>query len=285
MRGDALVVVAVVVVLVAAVAYRASVLRSAPPPLMRVGPSGPSLVVGGTARDCEPYLRSVLARLDELARRVGPVRYVFYESNSSDATYETLLSFVASRDGVVLTERTGGTRTERIAIGRNAVVAHAERSGADFFVNVDMDDRCTDIDVPSVVECIARSAEWDVATSNRRVEYYDLWALRTPALGNCYAPGDACETHPLSDWFPSNTELIGARTFPTADPYYGVLSAFAGLAVYKTAVLRGARYSGNARFPHIGSVPECEHAPFHASIRSLVPGARIVVATYMFSGP
>ncbi|NDC43302.1 MAG: hypothetical protein EBZ77_17430 [Chitinophagia bacterium] len=244
------------------------------------------VVIGGTARDCAPYLGSVLARLDELARWFGSVRYVFYESNSSDATYAILRSFVAARDGVVLTERTRGTRTERIAIGRNAVVARAEHSGADFFVNVDMDDRCTDIDVPSVVECVSRSAEWDVATSNRRVDYYDLWALRTPALGNCYAPGDACETHPVSDWFPSDPELAGARTFPTTKtrPYYDVLSAFAGLAVYKTSVIRGARYSGNARVA-AGVVPECEHAPFHAAIRALSPGARIVVATYMFSGP
>ena len=259
-----------------------------------------SVVIGGTARDCAPYLSSVLARLDELARWFGAVQYVFYESNSSDATYEMLRAFVAARDGVVLTERTRGTRTERIAIGRNAVVARAERSGADFFVNVDMDDRCTDIDVPSVVECVARSAEWDVATSNRRVDYYDLWALRTPALGNCYAPGDACENHPLSDWFPSEPELVGARTFPDDRPYYDVLSAFAGLAVYKTAVIRGARYSGTSAGPITGPPavvgpptvvgpvvvgPECEHAPFHAAIRALSPGARIVVATYMFSGP
>jgi hypothetical protein len=55
------------------------------------------------------------------------------------------------------------------------------------------------IDVPSVAECMGRSSEWDVATLNRRREYYDLWALRTPALGNCYAPGDMCEHHPLED--------------------------------------------------------------------------------------
>jgi hypothetical protein len=244
-----------------------------------------SLVVGGTARNCARYLPAVFARLDELALGFR-VAYIFYESNSTDSTYAMLVAFVSAREGRVFTERTTGTRTDRIARGRNTVIAHVERSGADFFVNVDMDDRCTDIDVPSVVECVSRSAEWDVATSNRRDDYYDLWALRTPALGNCYAPGDACETHPLSDWFPSDPELVGARTFPNTKkrPYYDVLSAFAGLAVYKTSVIRGARYSGNARVAGM-SGPECEHAPFHAAIRALSPGARIVVATYMISGP
>ena len=289
MRNATAFVLAVVVLVVVAVAVLTSAtFATSPTSLDSVTPTPKknSVVIGGTARDCAPYLSSVLARLDELARCFGSARFVFYESNSSDATYETLRSFVSARDGVVLTERTRGTRTERIAIGRNAVVARAEQSGADFFVNVDMDDRCTDIDVPSVVECVSRSAEWDVATSNRRDDYYDLWALRTAALGNCYAPGDACETHPLSDWFPSDPELVGARTFPNTKnrPYYDVLSAFAGLAVYKTSVIRGARYSGNARVAGM-SGPECEHAPFHAAIRALSPGARIVVATYMVSGP
>jgi len=295
MRNATAFVLAVVVLVVVAVAALTSVTSLTsldsvtsltPATLASSAPKNNSVVIGGTARDCAPYLSSVLARLDELARCFGSARFVFYESNSSDATYETLRSFVAARDGVVLTERTRGTRTERIAIGRNAVVARAEQSGADFFVNVDMDDRCTDIDVPSVVECVSRSAEWDVATSNRRDDYYDLWALRTPALGNCYAPGDACENHPLSDWFPSDPELVGARTFPNTKkrPYYDVLSAFAGLAVYKTSVIRGARYSGKARVAGM-SGPECEHAPFHAAIRVLSPGARIVVATYMVSGP
>jgi hypothetical protein len=249
-----------------------------------------SLVVGGTARNCARYLPAVFARLDELALGFR-VAYIFYESNSTDSTYAMLVAFVSAREGRVFTERTTGTRTDRIARGRNTVIAHVERSGADFFVNVDMDDRCTDIDVPSVRECLSRSAEWDVATSNRRVEYYDLWALRTPSLGNCWAPGDACYSHPLSDWFPADPELVGALTFPNTKerPYYGVMSAFAGLAIYKTSFLTGARYSGTqvAQVTQVAGsrnrlVDECEHAPFH---RALAPGARIVVATYMYSGP
>jgi hypothetical protein len=239
------------------------------------------LVVGGTARDCAPYLSRVLARLEELAR-AHDVYFVFYESNSSDATHEILLSFVATHAGKVFTERTDGTRTQRIARGRNAIVAHAEQVSSDFFVNVDMDDRCTDIDVPSVLECIDRSSEWGVATSNRREYYYDLWALRTPALGNCYARGDECEAHVLGEWFPDFPELKDARTFPSGGrAYYPVDSAFSGLAVYRSRLLAGARYTGTTT----DGGPECEHAPFHAAIRAQFPGTRVVVATYMYSGP
>ena len=242
------------------------------------------LVVGGTARDCAPYLSRVLARLEDLAR-AHDVYFVFYESNSSDATHEILLSFVATHAGKVFTERTDGTRTQRIARGRNAIVAHAEQVSSDFFVNVDMDDRCTDIDVPSVLECIERSSEWDVATSNRREYYYDLWALRTPALGNCYARGDKCEAHVLGEWFPDFPELNDARTFPSGGrglrAYYPVDSAFSGLAVYRSRLLAGARYTGTTT----DGGPECEHAPFHAAIRAQFPGTRVVVATYMYSGP
>lgn len=253
-------------------------------PMGPLGPLGPPerrrLIVGGTARDCAPYLPKVLARLDELAR-AHDVYFVFYESNSSDATHEILLSFVATRAGKVFTERTDGTRTQRIARGRNAIVAHAEQVASDFFVNVDMDDRCTDVDVPSVLECIGRGSEWDVATSNRREYYYDLWALRTPALGNCYARGDTCEAHVLGEWFPEAPELQRARTFAPGRAYYAVESAFAGLAVYHSRLLAGSRYTGTAT----DGTPECEHAPFHAAIRAQFPRTRVVVATYMYSGP
>ena len=247
--------------------------------------------------------------LDELRATVrGPVHYVFYESNSEDDTLALLQAFVRGlgRDGVVLTERTFGARTERIARGRNAVVAHVEKMCRDFpgtyefFVNVDMDDRCK-MDVASVHECLRRSDEWDVATANQSEEYYDRWALRTAAMGDMYdgfshciigysdlpaPPGVPCDEHivpPISAWFPG-AGLEQTRTFPRRGrAYYEVVSAFGALAIYKTALLRGARYAGTK---HRGvAVPECEHVPFHAAIKAQNPHARIVVAAYLISGP
>jgi hypothetical protein len=259
----------------------------------------PALVVGGTARDCARFLPSAFERLDALAegRRVY---YVFYESNSSDATLAMLRAFVAGRDGEVVTERTGGERTERIARGRNAVVARVEALGSfDFFVNVDLDDRCQ-FEPGSVRACLSRAGEWDVATANQAGYYYDKWALRTDAQGDMYdgiphcvvgyghtarADSVACGPSiilPLSAWFP-RAGLEGKATFPRGAPYYAVHSAFGGLAIYKTRLLRGARYAGTKQGP--GRVPECEHVPFHAAIAAQFPGTRIVVAPYLISGP
>jgi hypothetical protein len=189
------------------------------------------------------------------------VRYVFYESESDDATLAMLRAFVAERDGEVLTERgVAGERTERIARGRNAVVARAEAlleaGGFDFFVNLDLDDRCA-FDVASVVECLARAGEWDVATASQTREYYDKWALRTDAAGDAYAGAPHCVVGyahragagaarcaplpPLEAWFPDRPELRGRRTFPRGGGYYRVRSAFGGLAVYRGAVLLRAR--------------------------------------------
>lgn len=266
------------------------------------------LVVGGTARDCAPFLPRAFARLDELARG-NRVYYVFYESNSADATLAMLRSFVSRRDGVVLTETTSGGRTERIARGRNAVVEHVEALiGAtapgvpfSFFVNLDLDDRC-DMDVASVRACLADAGSWDVATANQWEEYYDRWALRTDSVGDMYdgyshciigysdvpsPAGVPCDEHivpPIGKWFPRE-RLEGHRAFPRDGPaYYEVRSAFGALAIYKTELLRGARYSGTKRGPFGGTVPECEHVPFHASIKAMFPATRIVIAAYMISG-
>jgi hypothetical protein len=251
----------------------------------------PALVVGGTARDCAPFLPGVFERLDALSagRRVY---YAFYESNSADDTLEQLRAFVAARDGIVFTERTRGSRTERIARGRNAIVSHVESAAYDFFVNLDLDDRCQ-FDVRSVRECIARAHEWDVATSNRTGEYYDRWALRTGAMGDMYdgaahcivdstAIGAACApAPPISAWFPGDAELEGKTTFPRNGAYRRVLSAFGGLSIYKAGLMRGARYAGTGA----SGAPECEHVPFHAAIRKRFPNTRIVIAPYLISGP
>jgi hypothetical protein len=170
-----------------------------------------------------------------------------------------------------------------------------------FFVNLDLDDRC-DMDVASVRACLADSASWDIATANQWEEYYDRWALRTESMGDMYdgyshciigysdvpaPPGVPCDEHivpPISKWFP-RARLEGYRAFPRdGPPYYEVQSAFGALAIYKTWLLRGARYSGTKRSPYGGTVPECEHGPFHASIKAMFPSCRIVIAAYMISG-
>lgn len=255
-----------------------------------------ALLVGGTARDCAPFLPSVLARLDSLAQN-RRVYYVFYESNSADATLSILQKFVSERSGVVYTERTEGTRTERIARGRNVVIAQVERvaSSFDFFVNLDLDNVTENLDVESVRLCLSRADEWDIATASQTQDYYDHWALRTVDFGDSHggepycikhshivAPPDAkCSSRTLADWFPHKTELRGKRAFAADGPYYEVLSAFGGLAIYKTSLLRGARYSGTKE---TGDVPECEHVPFHAAIRAKFPRVRIVIAPYMITG-
>jgi hypothetical protein len=266
------------------------------------GPGPVSLIVGGTARDCAAYLPGAFARLDALARG-RRVYYVFYESNSTDDTLHLLRQFVRGRAGRVFAETTSGTRTERIAAGRNAVIEHVESVARydpyDFFINLDLDDRCQ-FDVRSVRECLARSDEWDIASASQSVEYYDRWALRTSAMGDMYdgrshcivgyghlpaqrgAVCDASVVPPISRWFPGR-RLERMRTFPRTAPYFSVQSAFGSLAIYKTWLLRGARYSGVK--PGNAGVPECEHVPFHAAIASAFPGARIVIAPYMISGP
>ena len=99
--------------------------------------------------------------------------------------------------------------------------------------------------------------------------------------------GAKCTFRALSDWFPHKSELRGKSTVPPDGPYYDVLSAFGGLAIYKTALLRGARYCGKKEAREAGGavdVPECEHVPFHAAIRAQFPRVRIVVAPYMIAG-
>jgi len=124
-----------------------------------------------------------------------------------------------------------------------------------------------------VDSCFTRS-DWDVCTANQRAPYYGhlgpspsslepkrlLDAIRVPLRKGCQRE--------LAAWVSAYGKMI---TIPESADWIPVDSAFGGLAIYRRAILAGARYSGAGE----NGESVCEHVPLHKQLRAR--GARIFI--------
>lgn len=250
-----------------------------------------NVIIGGTAKNCGKYLPTLFEKFKSL-ESMHSVYYIFFENDSSDDTKEQLSKFLVGRKGKLLTEidlkqkiKEGRFRTHLLAYGRNKIIEHIETENldkhCDFFINLDLDDVNIHLNTDSVNRCLNEYNTWDIASLNKQGRYYDLWALRTNAkTNNCWYK-DACTKHSLKKWFP-NTDL--KDHIPLDYPKLKVTSAFGGLTIYKTYLLRGHRYvnDNDCTFENCEH-EDCEHVRFHESILKQYPRTRFYIVPYMYS--
>jgi hypothetical protein len=188
------------------------------------------------------------------------------ESNSTDGTRDILKAWEGANKIVLnLGELSEPVRTKRIAQCRNAYMDFFESHG--FFdshgcmIVVDLD---TSLEIEDefkqqLESCFVRD-DWDAIASNRRGRYYDIWALRSEALGctfDCWEMANRLKDvdkyirrfqkpiYPKLEWIPCT-------------------SAFGCMALYKTQAIRGKRYNGDRT---------CEHVSFNKDLRMFIhPG-------------
>jgi hypothetical protein len=219
-------------------------------------------VITGLARNCAPYLPSVLANLARLAGAYDDVHFLFAVSDSQDASLSLLEDWLAvGRRGEVLDfgvlDERLPRRTERIAWLRNACLDRLRllpQAEWDHLVVVDLDDVfAAQMAAPVIQEPFTRAIDWlDAAPSRAAVfanaapRYYDVWALRHPR----WCPYDCW--HRI--WGRASDETFEAAKFrevfrrqieiPADMPPIAVRSAFGGLGVYRLSRALEAGYCG-----------------------------------------
>jgi hypothetical protein len=105
---------------------------------------------------------------------------------------------------------------------------------------------------------------WDVASANQPLRYYDLWALRSTG----WVEQDiwkAMEDENLAGGLNSDKKTYLkelTRSISRNSPPIRVESAFGGLAIYTTESFLAGEYRGLDSSGH----EICEHVPFHAQI-------------------
>ena len=250
-----------------------------------------SLIIGGCARDCARYLPQVLNKIKKLANN-KKVYFIFYENDSKDNTNQLLLNFLnevsitPEHTGHLITEKlTIKRRTPRIAHCRNQILKYIMDNKLykkfKYFINMDLDDVNVNLNVETVNRCLNESNKWDIACINQIKKYYDLWALRTYYKENNCWNNDNCDMYKVGKWFPSIPELRKLKHIPCENDYVPVKSAFGGLTIYKTKLLKNSWYSGEEK--NNKDIDDCEHVNFHESILNKFPKTRFYIIPYMIN--
>lgn len=245
-------------------------------------PSEAIILVTGIARNCGHSIRFEIAKLRDAVSAFKKVFWLVIESDSNDGTVTQLECLAKEIDNFRclalgnLAEKFP-LRTERIAYCRNVyldeISNNLEYSNLDYVVVADLDGVNSLLDSSALLSCWARR-DWDVCTANQKGPYYDIWALRHPI----WCPTDCWQQVSFLSEFntvPEDVHHVAVYSkmvqIPDDHPWIEVQSAFGGLAVYRTAAIRSARYNGLRD----GGKQICEHVAFHSTIVTL--GGRIYI--------
>lgn len=249
---------------------------------------------GLCVRNCAPHLPKIFRNIDLLRDLFETVTVVFVHDNCRDDSVSYLKRYQQERDKVVIIdnnssqESKSSVRTVRIACARNAFLNHLDGlSDVAFHFVVDADNVNASVwNLETIHACLVRADQWDSVSFTRNTIplYYDIWALmREPYLHDCW--GFGADSKKVTDFMRKDIRELLRRT----KTFLPVLSAFNGVALYKTALHRGLRYDGtphtirrlitdeerrrtvdllrkDTRLPRLKIVPRpnmCEHLSYH----------------------
>jgi len=214
-------------------------------------------VIAGLVRNASSALHYAIPKVEILGDLFDDYQVVIYENDSSDNTPDILNNWASRNTRVrVLSELRNDPvnrsirclrRTERMALYRQKVQTHV----VDFFPSYNHVllydfDLGAGFQIGGILNSFGQSCAWDAMASNSLCYrngwcYYDVWALR---WANSYKPLWSRDVTPLR--------------WRVGDDPFQVHSAFGGLCLYKMSAFRSGVYSGE----------DCEHIPFHKSMRN-----------------
>lgn len=213
-------------------------------------------VIAGLGRNIESQLPLAIRHLETLGSYFADYSVVVYENDSTDSTPTILQQWAESNNRViavteVLSDPVNKSirclkRTERMAKYRTAVQDEIRKSFSDkqYVVLYDFD-LGDSFSLDGVATTFGLPFNWHMVGSNSLCfrsgwRYYDVWALRKVGSD---APLWSRDVTPLRWW-------VGDSVLP-------VNSVFGGLGVYKMPAFLAGVYDST----------DCEHVPFHRTVR------------------
>ena len=240
-----------------------------------------SAIVVGIVRDIEKSLAGDFERISRAFSRFTRLDWYLVESGSKDDSLSILDRFSKKMNNFEychLSIDSSLSRTENMALARNAYLDYLHEASRldtyEYVIVADFNSLNSKLKKVAVESCFD-NPHWDVVTANQESRYYDAWALRHPL----WSPNDCWEQHEFFrkyTRFPESAITYSMRSrmlkIPKNFEWIEVDSAFGGLALYKSKVLRSnARYTGVT----MEGRAICEHVPFHASLKT--SGFRIFI--------
>jgi len=227
----------------------------------------------GCAKDIEKELHHSLKDIVRLASEFEDYVILIYENDSSDKTVDVIRRFSKKNPNIKLISETHipGTRTQRLARGRNILLNIAKTAYAtyDFLVVMDMD--YTRSNTESILK-VAESMPQDYSgvTAVSRNKYYDWWAFRSSDLHlnyDCHKDKQLGNCHMWGDRF----------GYELNKKLRKVESAFNGIGVYRIShIPPEAKYVGET----LDGNEVCEHVSFNSYLKNLYVDPNLVTSTW-----
>ena len=220
----------------------------------------PTLVVTGMTRNDYKHQDATIKTIKRQMNHFDVIKVIIYENDSTDNTLNGLNTWSELLNipvQIITQTNLKGSRTERFATGRNALIKAVEKISPepDYMLLIDMDGVSDDLE--GVETCFDLPEKWGVCCTNQRDVYYDLWVLRT------FDNWCDCDV-----WYDSKCAVDRNAKFkyiPPSSPPIRVKSCFGGAALYnykrkvKELIDKGAHYEADP----VG------HVFFHKSLREL----------------
>lgn len=252
----------------------------------------------GTVSNVEKNLISDLSTIERAFRQLGNLEIFLVESDSTDATVETLQNLSIQKSGFGF--KSFGNlrprfpkRTERIRFCRNAYVdyiqAHLQQRKWDYVIVADLDGMNSAITEKRILNSLRREKDWDACFANQTLGYYDLYALRADnwVQRDCFYELTEMQEASVFRKKYSNSFLDFLSAFLHFDrmrrkviykrmkrlkgDLVPVKSAFGGFGIYKTEIFERINYDKSNSVEK----SECEHLDLHH--KCLQYGFRLVI--------
>ena len=248
-----------------------------------------TVMVLGIVKNISKTLRRDLEKIGKSLNFFKEVHWFLVESGSSDDSKSVLAELAIEKSNfkylsIDISSDSEGSRTENLAKARNEYLKYIRgenRIGSYSYVIIaDFNLLNSKVSEESILSSWSRT-DWDVVTANQSGPYYDIWALRHPL----WSPNDCWEHHSFLMQYirvPEKAVSYSMRSrmlkIPKNSDWIRVVSAFGGLAIYKSKILNSAYvYDGT----DANGKKICEHVPFHESLNEA--GAKIFVNPAMIN--
>jgi hypothetical protein len=226
----------------------------------------------GTVRDSAIVIESQIDTIFKAFSSAFELSMEIIESDSEDETLSILRTLETKHENLKVMSlgklgREFPRRTERLAYCRNLLLKNFRENieNYDYFVVADLDGVNDKLTAEAVISCWVNQ-EWDVCTANQAGPYYDIWALRH----EIWCPNDFWKQYyflrkyGITDDRAKDASIYSRMiTLPADSEWIQVTSAFGGLAIYRSEILRNA-------MNYLGIDPSgneiCEHVELHEQL-------------------
>ena len=230
-----------------------------------------NVLIVGLVRNCESSLESEVETLRASFEDFKKVSFFLVESDSTDGSLGALRELATKIPNFKFLSlgnlrQSIPNRIERIAHCRNAYLDYVRTTSEkfDYVVVADLDGVNNLLTKEKVATCWKFDG-WSACTANQTGPYYDIYALRAPGWSemDCWNEARALYAsgiNPVKSWVRAIRDK--QRMIPESEDWIEVISAFGGLAIYKTE----AFLEGNYQTFSGDELNVSEHVPFNLNL-------------------